>query len=135
IQDDHVNASLERADIADHVGLDGSFGLERRRLGTFDRDVHLREGGDVLTDAVFVHFEVLALQVWNELPVAIEDRRVDLDVVDLDFERDGWLIGRWLGRPLLGGQRAAAHDGNEGSDPKTTNWHDGVNPALHWQPE
>ena len=107
--------------------------LERRRLGPLDRDVHLRERGDVLADAVFEDLEVLFLQVRDELAVAVEHRGVDLDVIDGHLEGDGGLVGR-CGRRLLSRERGDGRERNHRSTSESAHEHDGVIPSLHWQP-
>ena len=76
-----------------------------RSIGMFD----LRERRDVLRHAVLEDLEVVAAQVADEAALAIEDRGVDFDVVDLDLEGDLRLVvGRSRGRRLLSHQPAPA---------------------------
>ena len=77
-------------------GSIGIFGVQRP-LGALDRNVDEREGGDLLRHAFLEHLEILAREVVDEAALAIEDRRVHLDVVHFDAERDPGLFGG--GRP------------------------------------
>ena len=63
VEDDHVEAAVERLGVRHDVGLDDRLGLERRRFRPLDRDVDLRERRDVLPHAVLEDLEVVALQV------------------------------------------------------------------------
>ena len=71
-------------------------GLQRRRFGALDGNVDLGERGDVLHHAILDDLEVVPFQVADESALSIEDRGIDLHVVDLDLEGDLRLGGgRW----------------------------------------
>ena len=113
VEHDDVHAALERLRVGRHVGLD-RLARDERLLGVLDRDVHEGEGGDVLRLALLQHLEILPREVVDEAPLAIEDRRVHLDVVDLDAEGHRWLVGggRLARRGLLRG-RASGKGGEQ----------------------
>jgi hypothetical protein len=114
VEDEHVDAPVERAGVVHDVGRDRFGRLQRQRLGLLDRQVHLGERRDVLLDAVLVDVEVLPLQARDELSLPIENRGIDLDVVDLDLEGDAGLVRRGTagGRlPGRGGGDAGKDDG------------------------
>jgi hypothetical protein len=105
-------AALTRCERRKSVVIGGDVRLDRRgpeqrRIGALDRHVDQGEGGHLLWCALFEHLEVILRQVANQGAGRIGDDRVDLDVIDLDLERDGWLLRR---NRQAGGQH---ENGNE----------------------
>src|SRR5262249_62424470 len=68
---------------------------EARRVGPRDRDVDERARRQRLRLAVLDDLEVVAAEVADEGALRVGHARVDLDVVDLDLERDGGLRRLW----------------------------------------
>ena len=88
------------------VCTSGSIGLagEQRPLGALDRNVDEREGRDLLRLAVLEDLEIARREIGDDVALRVGDEGVDLDVVDLDAERDGRLIGGvWRAALLLRG--------------------------------
>ena len=76
----------------------------------------------VLPHAVLENLEIVALQAEHRL-LAVEHGRIDLDVVDLDFEGDRRLIGsrRLLRGGVLRDQGSDDQGGHRGTQSKATN--------------
>ena len=95
IDHEDEDAPLERPAVRDHVGRNRGLRVERR-IGALDRDVDDRERRERLRGAVLEDLEIVLGQRVYETPLAVGDVRIDLDVVDLDLERDRGLRRRRL---------------------------------------
>jgi hypothetical protein len=123
VEDEHVQAAVERPGVGDDVGLDRS-GRVEGLVRPLNRDVHEAEGVHLLRLPVLAHFEVFAPQVVHELPVLRVDGGIDLDVIDLGAERDSRRRihgARRLGRLTRVGRRSG-QAGQEQRQQKTETW-------------
>ena len=110
VENDQVHASAVARHVGLHVALNRTIGEQRSRL-PLDRDVDQRKHAHLLRLTVFEYLEVLLRQVGDESSLRVADASVDLHVVDLGAERDGWLLGfgrRRLRRGALSRQARAA---------------------------
>ena len=104
VEDDQDDASVELADVRAHVGLDDGAAKERR-IGARNRQIDHGEGADRLRLPLFNQFEIVLRQTTDEVPLRIDHRRVDFDVIDFHTE------GRRLpGRRLLRRKGGHTHD-------------------------
>ena len=79
----------------DDVWLD-CVGPKERRIGPFDRKVHARECRDGLGLPVLHDDEIVFRQIADEVALGVGHDRVEFDVIDLDLEGDGRLLGSGL---------------------------------------
>ncbi len=100
IQDDHVDAAIERLRVGAHVGLDRLL-RKQRAIAAVDRDVDQREGADRLLASVFEDLKVVLREVSHEPAVRVGYQSVNLDILHLSFEgglRRGRLLACGAGR-------------------------------------
>ncbi|HZB26453.1 MAG TPA: hypothetical protein VE379_09995 [Vicinamibacterales bacterium] len=118
VEHQHEHAAIELTPVGSDVGFDGSGGKDWG-VNLLYGDVYQGEHRDGLGLRALQHLEVLLRQTAHEVTLRVGDGGIDLDVVDLDLERDRRLpLGgrRGGGRRLLGlqcGQRQGATEGGK----------------------
>ena len=111
VQHDEVEAAQKRLGIGHDVGLDRPLG-EERSIGPLDRYVDRRVDRHLLRLAILEDLKIVLVQIANEIPLFVGHDGVDLDVVDLDFERHGRLLSRRRRRWLLPRRTRREHRGD-----------------------
>ena len=93
VEHDDVDAPVEWLAIRSRVGRNRP-ALDDDLVRLLDGNFHERERIDFLRLAVFENREVVARQARHELALLVSDDDVDVDVVDLDLERDAGCLLR-----------------------------------------
>jgi hypothetical protein len=104
IQQEDVDASVERARRRANIRFDRSGGIHRRE-GPLDAEVDHRKHGGGLQTPVFVDLEIALLEVFDERALLIGHDRVNLDEVRFRAEGYRWLLVRGCLRWSLRGRR------------------------------